>query len=34
MTDIGIGELAIWLVLVTAFVAIGVAIVRIGFRRR
>lgn len=31
MSDIGLGEWLVWLVMVTAVVAVGVAVVRIGF---
>jgi hypothetical protein len=33
MPDLGLGELVIWLVMVTVIVAIIVALIRIGFRR-
>jgi hypothetical protein len=33
MTDIGPGEIIIWLLMVTVTVAIVVALIRIGFRR-
>jgi uncharacterized membrane protein len=32
MGGIGVGEWLIWLVMVTAMIAVGVAVVRIGFR--
>ena len=32
MGGIGLGEWLVWLVMVTAVVAVGVAVVRIGFR--
>ena len=32
MSGIGAGELLVWLVMMTAVIAVGVAIVRIGFR--
>lgn len=32
MGDIGLGEWLVWLVIVTAMIWVGVAVVRIGFR--
>lgn len=32
MGGIGVGEWLVWLVMVTAVIAVGVAVVRIGFR--
>jgi hypothetical protein len=33
MTGISLGELVVWLVIATAIIAVGVAVIFIGFRR-
>jgi len=33
MTGVSIGELVIWLVIATAIIAVGVAVILIGFRK-
>jgi hypothetical protein len=33
MTGISLGEMGVWLVIATAIIAVGVAVILIGFRR-
>jgi hypothetical protein len=33
MTGVGLSELVVWLVIATAIIAVGVAVILIGFRR-